>query len=215
MNGDELSMISGKTAKSGRHSTMNKLGKEAEAFFTTVRLPIVSPIASRVLDIVKPLPSSSSKMTTVQYSGPRGNPFVERRMSSMQSYIAPLNFEVSPSGTARNPVGQTMQNPFQRTHSPTQRQSKEDSLRALLAISRGQISAHDYAWSLERASGLQERSVYKDERRFVKKAYKQERRVMKGKSISNLERRVHMAERREMTSEDKLMWVVVTPLARA
>ena len=62
MKGEALKKFIGLTADESKPTTMSKIGKGAEIFFTRVRLPIVTPIAAAVLDAVKPIPSSSTSL---------------------------------------------------------------------------------------------------------------------------------------------------------
>lgn len=216
MKGEALKVFTGKTTSTPELSKKAKFGKGAEAFFTTVRLPIVTPIAAAVLDAVKPLPQSSSSASSAANTINAGTSqtFVERRMAPLQDFIAPVNFDVPasalPKGLMQKASAHAVQQNLQEN---SHRHHREDRRKALAAISRGELTPGKYAQSLQGTCDYGRRGM-KDQRKAIRKAYKQERRMLRGKNNGKTERRANMAERRDVRMDDKLVWLVVYPIER-
>ncbi|KAK9900588.1 hypothetical protein P389DRAFT_14987 [Cystobasidium minutum MCA 4210] len=189
--------------------TMAKIGKAAESFFTTVRLPIITPIASAVLDAVKPLPPVSSSSSTL--GSPQTN--AERRVQALHPNIAELNFDVPNSTLPAEIVEQASRNAVLLNRRTVQ--SQDVHRQALGSISRREMTAQEYAGSLQAQTGHgSSRRAFRDERKAIRRAYKQERRAHRGRNTGATERRANMAERRNLNRERDLLWLVVYPVER-
>lgn len=216
MKGEALKVFTGKTTSTPELSKKAKFGKGAEAFFTTVRLPIVTPIAAAILDAVKPLPqaSTSSSTSSGAANAGAGQAFVERRMAPLQDLIAPVNFDVPPSALPEGYMQKASAYAVQRNLQKSSRgHHREDRRKALAAISRGEMTPGQYAQSLQGTCDYGRRGM-KDQRKAIRKARKQERRMLRGKDNGKTERRANMAERRDIRRDDKLVWLVVYPIER-
>lgn len=209
MQDEALKVFCGSKSEATESSTMSKIGKKAEAFFTTVRLPIVTPIASAVLDAVKPLPSTSSPL-----AGEPTKSFAEKKIAALQPHVASVSFDVPATAMPQGFMERAAAYAAQRKQGSVDRRVVLDDRRqALAAIARGETTARVYAQSLQASSAPTGRG-FKDERKAIRRAYKQERRAMQGRSNGKVERRANMAERRELRRDEKLLWLVVYPVAR-
>lgn len=213
MRDEALKIFCGQIDETSVSSAMAKFGKKAEAFFTTVRFPIVTPIASAVLDAVKPLPYSSSS-TSSSAAGGLAQTFAERKIAALQSYISPVTFDVPPSAMPQAMMARASGWAAQRNHQTSQRRlNRDDHRQAPASTTRREMTAYEYTHSLQ-ASPVLNRRVFKDQRRAVRQAYKQERHSMQGRSNGQTERRASMAARRDIRRDENLIWLVVYPIPR-
>lgn len=208
MKGAALKIFSGLEDAKAKPSIGAKIGSGAETFFTRVRLPIVTPIAARVLDAVKPLPPSQQAL------GCNGQPltWTDRRLLSMQNTIAPLNFDVPATKVPESLMDRISQAFAKKdVKSAQKKQTRTDLNRSMLAVANGQTSAVEWSREQQGAFGNDRRAM-KDERKAIRRAHKHERKAMRGRTSGKLERRVNMDQRRETKLDDQLIWLVVYPI---